>query len=420
MVLRALEYCLRDAPINVVRFGPKITLHGLGPSPRAINHNDTTILRVELEDNQTVINAEIFFQASCFMTDAQQGEVVSSKLDEIFDQVKFEIASEQLRNWPSSQPPDSQSPSVLLAEDNRFSRLFVETDEIEFTPPADAPTSLHENVPPSQMPTLAAFLERHHELELVENPYCIGTANPVETIQTEQNPETQADGLQSRANDTIQSPALSKIETSLSKEIEPLAQKSHHWPILTTIFCTLVLTAGVYLVHLNKKASTQRAISVSTPSAHSSAPSTVARTLPPSAIATTPNPALAVADPHIWLQNWVAAMRTRDPAAQVSFYADPVSNYLGKKDVSHAELFADKKSAIQNRAALWTIKLEKISLVRQSATAITVHLIQHSMAQPAPGQMSEQFIPTNLQIRRIDGEWKIVSEQDLSKSFFAN
>jgi hypothetical protein len=417
IVLRALESCLRDAPINVVRFGPRITLQGLGPSPRSINHHDTTILHVELDEDQIVINADVSFQASCFMTDAQQNEVVSSKLDQIFDQVKFEIASEQERNWLPSQSPHIASSSVAPAENNRFSHLLAEQEEPEFTSPADTPAPLDASVLPSQVSTLTAFLERHRELEPVESASSIDVLDVVETMQPEQNPETQSDWVQSLKAGSVHSLASIRIEPSVPKSIEPLAEKSHHWPILTIIFCILLLTSGLYLAHLNKKVSTERAISISTPSAHSTTSLPVRQTPPQPTIATPSNPALSVADPHQWLQNWVAAMRTRDPAAQVSFYADPVGNYLGKKDVSHVELFADKKAAIQNRAALWTVKLGKISVVRQSATNVVVHLIKHSMAQSAPGQMSEQFTPTRLQLQKINGQWKIVSEQERSKSF---
>ncbi len=91
MVLRTLEMCRRDISSEVVRCGDQITLHGLGPSPRAVNYHDTTVLSVSAEDDKTVINADVSFQASAFLGDASQDAVVRSKLDQVFDQMKSQI-----------------------------------------------------------------------------------------------------------------------------------------------------------------------------------------------------------------------------------------------------------------------------------------------------------------------------------------
>src|SRR5580658_2913801 len=62
VVLRALETCLRGVSNEVVRYGDKITLHGLGPSPKAVNYQDTTVLSVSAENDKTIINADVSFQ----------------------------------------------------------------------------------------------------------------------------------------------------------------------------------------------------------------------------------------------------------------------------------------------------------------------------------------------------------------------
>ena len=107
-------------------------------------------------------------------------------------------------------------------------------------------------------------------------------------------------------------------------------------------------------------------------------------------------------------------MRTRDPALQASFYADPVDHYFGKQQISNEEIYADKKTAIENRKGLWTVKLEKIVVSPQSDTAVTVRLVKHYMDQTEPAQISEQFVQSRLQLNRIDGQWKITSEEDLN------
>jgi ketosteroid isomerase-like protein len=116
----------------------------------------------------------------------------------------------------------------------------------------------------------------------------------------------------------------------------------------------------------------------------------------------------------VWLQNWVAAMRTRDAAAQASFYADPVERYLGKSNLSNAEIQQDKRAAIVSREGLWTVKLEDITLNQQSPDEVNVHLVKHYMAETEPAQISEQFVSSRLKLRRINNQWKIISEQDES------
>jgi hypothetical protein len=105
-------------------------------------------------------------------------------------------------------------------------------------------------------------------------------------------------------------------------------------------------------------------------------------------------------------------MRTRDASAQASFYADPVDRYLGKSNVSKADILQDKHAAIVNREGLWTVKLEEITLNQQSQDEVTVHLVKHYMAETEPAQISEQFVPSRLKLRRINNQWKITSEQD--------
>src|SRR5580698_11539928 len=91
MVLRALELCSREVSSEVVRYGDRIMVHGLGPSPRAKNVHDTTVFCVNAEEDKTIINGEVNFQASALLGDQPQGDVVRSKLEELFIQLKAQI-----------------------------------------------------------------------------------------------------------------------------------------------------------------------------------------------------------------------------------------------------------------------------------------------------------------------------------------
>jgi ketosteroid isomerase-like protein len=98
LVLGVLEGCLRSLSNEVVRQGSQITLLGLGPSPRAINRRDTTVIDVKREDGATVIHADVRFQASAFLGTAAQDMVVKEKLDRIFDDL---LARLGVSGWTS-------------------------------------------------------------------------------------------------------------------------------------------------------------------------------------------------------------------------------------------------------------------------------------------------------------------------------
>src|SRR5271170_185077 len=97
VVLRALEMCSREVSSDVVRHGDRITLWGLGPSPRSKNKHDTTVFCVNVENGETVIQGEVNFQASALLGDASQLDVVRSKIDDLFEQMKAQLDLDALR-----------------------------------------------------------------------------------------------------------------------------------------------------------------------------------------------------------------------------------------------------------------------------------------------------------------------------------
>jgi hypothetical protein len=138
---------------------------------------------------------------------------------------------------------------------------------------------------------------------------------------------------------------------------------------------------------------------------------------PPSQIV---NPALQVADVRAWLENWAAAMRTRDAAAQAAFYSDTVSQYVGKYDVSKDAVLKDREATIHMRKGLWTVKMEKVAIEQQTKSEAKVQLVKHFIDEPVPSEIVESFVPTRLTLKRLDGMWKITSEQDLPGSSTAS
>jgi len=43
----------------------------------------------------------------------------------------------------------------------------------------------------------------------------------------------------------------------------------------------------------------------------------------------------------------------------------------------------------------------------------TVRLVKHYIVEGEPSQVSELFVKTRLQLKLIDGQWKIASEQEI-------
>jgi len=132
------------------------------------------------------------------------------------------------------------------------------------------------------------------------------------------------------------------------------------------------------------------------------------------------NPVLQVADVRVWLENWAAAMRTRDASAQAAFYADTVNEYVGKYDVSKDAVLKDREATIHMRKGLWTVKMEKVVIERQTKSEAEVQLVKHFIDEPVPSEIVESFVPTRLTLKRLNGMWKITSEQDLPTSSAAS
>ena len=105
IVLRTLETTLPEISSEVVRDGQRITLRGLGPSPRTRNPRDITILHVSSDDATTVIHADVTFQASALLGATSQDSVVRSKLDYVFDQVRSQLSLETRRSSMSELVP---------------------------------------------------------------------------------------------------------------------------------------------------------------------------------------------------------------------------------------------------------------------------------------------------------------------------
>jgi hypothetical protein len=363
MVLSALESCLREMSSQVERLGDRITLHGLGPSPRVKNYRDTTVLCVNAEEDRTVIVADVSFQASSLLGDVRQDEVVRSKLDEIFDQMR-----EQLRTDRGQRP------------------RVVQVAKEEVTP-------VVERVEEVSVPRSFETAEKSVVQEAVVAAPVAGMAEPVMQMRAQIISSPQEDGVR--------------------------------WGrIVGVIAAALVLLAAGYVLRGGEwrrsaawAAGAVRRLEASGVSVPREGTATSAESGSDGAKAPVKADeafyARETEDPKVWLGEWADAMRTRDPMAQASYYADRVERYMTTRDVSREEVAAKKREGIAGRRGLWTVKMEDVVVERRTASEVDVRLVKHFMEAPVPGEMAETRVRSRLRLRRVDGAWEIVREEDL-------
>ncbi len=449
-MLQALETCLRDVSPEVVRYGDQITLHGLGPSPKAVNYQDTTVLSVSAEDDKTIINADVNFQASSILGDVPQDAVVRSKLDQVFDQMRTQIGLEPKRSAAAEAGPhvkeEASSPAPDVETAGNFSAASASFE------------------PLGRSDTFAAMAGS-------------ASAAPVSLLEESQEPEVRyeapapapmpADVDDSWHRDDEDAALVAMLRREIQLD-EPDDDSSGPWKWVLAIIVVLLLVAGgVYLWQTGRLRVPSRLAAVfshssvaptattaasspaapesaapannnapTAPAPAASAPPSTAASTPPAAAVAPPNataaPAAAatpsgnvapakstalananVPDPKVWLERWAAAMQSRDPVAQASFYADPVSQYINQRNVSNAVLANEKRADIGRRHGVWTFGANDIVVENRTPTDATVQLVKHYMIETGPSQQSEIFVKTHMQLKVVDGQWKITSEEEL-------
>jgi hypothetical protein len=472
MVLRALEVCSREVSSEVVRDGDRIMLHGLGPSPRAKNVHDTTVFCVNAEDDKTIINGEVSFQASALLGDQPQGDVVRSKIDELFIQMKAQIdlvSRRAGRGTMAAAANGAASLATAVAERSAVATDVLVSESPHTPDEVTVPKTLNGSVWAKLATGLEPIVEPAHTVDLERT---IGADRFVESKQNVLGEDVWLPGLQQIIDTELHARTVLEVEelpttieedeeelpttagelrtTAVDIEELPRATDGDETPArkrvavwVTGLAVLLLLAAGSYSLYRPRTDSVvpsaqpiqQPARPIEQPAqAIQEAVHTVEQ---PAAIATNPlpatepshladakpllpptqseivNPAVQVADVNTWLVNWAAAMRTRDSNAQAAFYADTVDQYVGKYDVSRDVVQRDREATIRMRKGLWTMKMEKVVIERQTKSEAEIRLVKHFIDEPVPSEIMESFVPTRLTLKRIDGSWRITSEEDL-------
>jgi hypothetical protein len=117
---------------------------------------------------------------------------------------------------------------------------------------------------------------------------------------------------------------------------------------------------------------------------------------------------------YLWVQDWAAAQRSRDPVAQASYYADTVDQYLTHSGVTQDFVLQDKKAGIEGRAPLWSVTIDHIFVESQSATGARLQLVKHVLAKTQKGKPAVSAAKIQLKLERVEGTWKIVEERQVS------
>ncbi len=110
------------------------------------------------------------------------------------------------------------------------------------------------------------------------------------------------------------------------------------------------------------------------------------------------------------LQAWAAAMQSNNPEREAAFYAGRLDRYFLYNGVSKRAVLQDKQQFVRSGKRLVRFQLADIALQPVSPTDVKVRCVkQWQLAPPDAGHAN----PSRLELRKIDGAWKITTEQDL-------
>ncbi len=432
MVLRVLEWSLRDVSIEVVRNGRRITVRGLGPSQRTMNRNDIALVEVANENQHTVIRADITYQASALLGGTPQDDLVRSKLDRVLERVKMELRTQSVRveevSWftdPGRAPEYMKEPDYALEQSDVVEAKHGlelkagEESEQSVEPPRAAERVVETWPIRAAEPVVAIEPVREPEPEVVADRSASATLPvAVETVRVEEAVEKPASVVVSNAPEK-------RIEVPIFQTFQPEETKApKRWGLFATVACMLVAVglflAWPYLVGLvHERLNPSSSAAEDGPAVGSPDAATLAADQAPiqpdaNAVAAHNKAIHSESDPRVWLESWADAMRGQDADAQASFYADPVEHYALKSNVSNADVWLDKKNAIQSRPKVWTVNLEDVVIEPRPDESLRVRLTKHyTIAASNGGAVSEQFVHSQLKLKKIDGQWKITSEQNL-------
>jgi len=456
LVLGVLEDCLRAISNDVVREGKRITLYGLGPSPRGINRNDTAVIDVKAEDGVTTIDADVRYQASAFLGTAPQDAVVQAKLDRVFEAMLAQLGLERWYSQVHEQASVAVDRPVMQVENAAWavsgdvsvevearenSSLGVVADEPQLaeeivrlepsvTAPLDPKAGDSESEPVAEEVGAAESPEssEHKTATVVEEAQAPEVVVPVPAVEKETVEQQKKSIVASPATKpklelvARTTPRDDSSKTSTSQSAVPLHRESSFeeedakrsrqlkWSAWIAAIVVLVVAPAAWLFlpsHLQEETTQPQAQQPTLVATSQAAP---VQPVPVPVAAKLPG---TDEDPAAVINEWETSMRSGDAAAQAAFYADPVDHYFLRRNVGRNEVVTAKQASIDKRKGVWTVKMERVKVTRPNDSTARVSLIKHYMVQQGGTAVSEWFVPSVLQLVRADGRWQISSERDL-------
>jgi hypothetical protein len=457
VVLRALEMCSREISDDVTRFDDRILVRGLGPSPRSKNKNDNTVFRVNAENGETVIVGEANFQASALLGDASQEDVVRSKLQDLFEQMKAQIDLDTLRVATYAAARKSAAGTAVVdrseepdveplraskrSEGKRASFVAPETLTEAMTAAPDLGWGAAalvagpqpENISPSSNDEPEKVIASKKTFESEQTADAERAVNPEQRAQPRfyGEPELPEPKLPEEEPtwQAREAPYRIRIEDDLRSGWKRFAL----WTTMLLVLLAVAAEGYFYWSHGDlywpqqkfswphrQIAASPMPVAVPTVAvAPNSAPTLdkrkaaeIAPAKPAPLPESTSESATNSAELKLWLQNWAASMRTKDANAQAAFYADTLDRYLNQRNVGRDVVLRDREATNRMRKGLWTVKMEDVVIERQTDSEAEVRLVKHFMDEQETSEILESFVPTRLTLKRLNGEWKITSEQD--------
>ncbi len=473
-VLGCLETHLRVVAAEIVRAEGKLTALGIGPSPRVVNRKDTTVVAAQQVDGATVLSIDVTYQASALLGEMSQDSIVEGKIegallemrrelglpvhgaglierisapvekpaaegivpvaevvtDQVEDVEQLVAAEIAAKPEPVPVPVPVPEPVVVVAAEPELTMEMevvapVEAAGMVADPVAAEPAVAVEAAVPavtSMVPGVAAGIklrgktrrsEGRRRVPPVTSPVLPPVAVPVGSVRSSSGSRAVF-----RAESLPDLPVVVVDDT----EVKPPLRVGT-FAALTVVLLLLAGTLGYELLPRPWTESHYRALVERVDSLLGRTPVAAPVAQEPAAVVDAePDPAAEAAlklakehDPDVTVrvQDWADAMRSRDAAAQASFYADPVERYFLQSNVSNAEVLKQKQADIQARPNLFTVKIEDVVVEKQSDAEVVLRLVKHYITQASVGAAPvERLVRSRLRLKRIDDEWKIVEERD--------
>lgn len=191
------------------------------------------------------------------------------------------------------------------------------------------------------------------------------------------------------------------------------------WIILTTVLATLLLAAvgivgWLFLRNKTEVASNQNAQNPLQNSAKPTATPTAKPTAKPTA-SVTPTPSFDAeelkADVAKSINAWRAASESIDLDEYMTHYA-PTVDYYNKKQSSISTVRADKEKAFSSYDSI-QVYLTNMNVTPDASGENATAVFDKEWRFENAEKVSQGQVQTQLQLKRINGDWKITSEKDL-------